>query len=135
LETLNGDYKGTYGSIRRCVSFFEQLPSPQKKALRHSIKINGEPRASIKKVAQFLYDLRSKFVHEGRLVLEVDGEKVLSMKDKKVVQTELSLEILLEAFEQGVMLYFEALIAATGAPARTLNVSLGTSPDRLLVPD
>jgi hypothetical protein len=118
LGTLNEDYKGAYGSIRRCVSFFERLPSPQKKALSHAIKINGKPLDSIKKVAQFLYDLRSKFVHEGRLVLPVYGEKVISMKNKKVVQTQLPLDILLEAFEQGVILYFEAWIAATGAPAQ-----------------
>jgi hypothetical protein len=107
LATLNEDYARDYGATRRCVSFFEQLPSPQKKALRHAIKTNGKPLASIKKVAQFLYDLRSKFVHESRLVLQVNGEKVLSMKDKKVVQTNLSLEILLEAFEVGVQLYFD----------------------------
>jgi hypothetical protein len=118
LETLNENYKGDYGSIRRCVSFFERLPSRQKEALSHAIKINGKPLASIKKVAQFLYDLRSKFVHEGRFVLQVNGENVLSMKDKKMVQTQLLLETLLEAFEQGVMLYFETWIAATRAPAK-----------------
>jgi hypothetical protein len=121
LETLNENYKGDYGSIRRCVSFFELLPSRQKEALRHAIKINGEPRASIKKVAQFLYDLRSKFVHEGELVLTIDIEKVISMKDKKMVQTQLSLDVLLEAFERGVIHYFEAWIAATGAPAQPCN--------------
>jgi hypothetical protein len=107
LETLYQNYKSDYGSIRRCVSFFERLPSPQKVALCHAIKIKGEPYDSIKKVALFLYDLRSKFVHEGRLVLQLNGENVLSMKDKKMVQTKLSLDILLDAFEEGVRLYFD----------------------------
>ena len=73
----------------------------------NAIKIDRKPLASIKKVAQFLYELRSKFVHECDLVLPLNGENVLSMKDKKMHQTQLSLEMLLKAFEQGVMLYFE----------------------------
>jgi hypothetical protein len=117
LATLNENYKRTYGSTRRCVSFFKRLPSQQQEKLSQ-IRINGKPFDSIKEVAQFLYNLRSKFVHEGSLVLLVNTDNVLSMKDNKVVQAQLSLEALQDAFEQGVKLYFQDLIAATGAPAQ-----------------
>jgi hypothetical protein len=55
LATINENYTAAYGSIRRCVSFFKRLSSPLQKALRHAIKVNGTPHASIKKVAQFVY--------------------------------------------------------------------------------
>jgi hypothetical protein len=73
LATLNENYTAAYGSIRRCVSFFERLPSPQKETLCNAIKIDRKPLASIKQVAQFLYELRSKFVHECDLVLPLNG--------------------------------------------------------------
>ena len=71
-----------------------------------AIKVDGKPLSSIKKVAEFLYDLRSKFVHEARLVLSLVGYTALSLKGEKVVQIDLSVETLLEAFEEGVLAYF-----------------------------
>ena len=106
LSKLNEEYKAAYGAIRRCVAFFKRLPSERQQALCSAITVNGKPLASIKKIAEFLYDLRSKFVHEGRLVLSLVGYTALSMKRDKVVQIDLSLETLLEAFEEGVLAYF-----------------------------
>jgi hypothetical protein len=106
LSKLNEEYKSTYGSIRRCVAFFNRLPSERQQALCTAIRVNGKPLASIKKVAEFLYDLRSKFVHEARFVLSLVGYTALSMKGEKVVQIDLSAETLLEAFEEGVLAYF-----------------------------
>ena len=106
LSKLNEEYKVTYGSIRRCVTFFNRLPSERQQALCSAIKVDGKPLSSIKKVAEFLYDLRSKFVHEARLVLSLVGYTALSLKGEKVVQIDLSVETLLEAFEEGVLAYF-----------------------------
>lgn len=106
LARLNEEYKVFYGSIRRCVAFFNGLSPERQQALGNAFEVDGKPLASIKKVAEFLYDLRSKFVHEARLVLQLDNFTALSMKGQRVVVTQLSLEVLLEAFEEGVLAYF-----------------------------
>ena len=106
LLKLNEDYKATYGSIRRCVAFFSGLKPDRQRALCEAIRVDEKPLASIRKVAEFLYDLRSKFVHEARLVLSLGGFTALSSKGQKVVETNLSVETLLEVFEEGVLAYF-----------------------------
>jgi hypothetical protein len=106
LTKLYEDYKESYGSIRRCVAFFSRLSPERQQALCRSIKKDKKPLASIKKVAEFLYELRSKFVHEARFVLSLVGSTTLSMEGKKVVEVNLSLETLLDTFEEGVLAYF-----------------------------
>lgn len=106
LSRLNQKYKTSYGSIRRCIGFFSSLAPARQRALCNAIKVNGKPLASIKKVAEFLYELRSKFVHEARLVPELSSITAFSMRDRRVVETELSIDTLVEAFEEGVLVYF-----------------------------
>jgi hypothetical protein len=134
LRKLYKDYKNSYGSIRRCVAFFSRLSPEHQQTLCSSIKKDKKPLASIKKVAEFLYKKRSEFVHEARFVLSlvyhtalsIDGEKIVeklppetSLDDfveashttllrdgKKVLRVNLSLETLLDAFEEGVLAYF-----------------------------
>ncbi len=108
LSALNEKYKSEYGSIRRCKAFFENLPQCTQKVLCDSIKIDGHPLKSIKKVAEFLYEIRSKFVHEARLFSQISdvAGTVLSMSGNRVVQTELSIDVLFQAFEEGLLAYF-----------------------------
>lgn len=106
LKQLHEKYKATYGSIRRCVAFFERLSSAQQADLCNAVQINGAPVKSIKDVAQFLYNLRSKFVHEGELVLDIANVPVMSTHKNANTLTTLSMHRLLEAFEEGVIAYF-----------------------------
>ena len=106
LSRLNDTYKDTYGAIRRCVAFFSRLKPERQQALCAAIRVDDKPLASVKKVAEFLYELRSKFVHEARLVLSLGGSTALSAKGQKVVETNLSVETLLDVFEEGVLAYF-----------------------------
>jgi len=108
LSALNKKYKSEYGSIHRCKAFFENLPQCRQKALCESIKIDGQPLKSIRKVAEFLYEKRSKFVHEARLFSQISDTAgtVLSMRGNKVIQTELSIDELFQAFEEGLLAYF-----------------------------
>lgn len=71
LRKLHEQYKLTFGSIRRCVAFFEGLPAERRKQLQGTLVVKGERAKSVKEVAQFLYNLRSKFVHEGEFVLDI----------------------------------------------------------------
>lgn len=111
LQMLYQDYKKSFGSIRRCVVFFDRLPSHLQGQLCDSIHINGKPIQNIKKVAEFLYNLRSKFVHEGKLVLSVADTPVYSIgeKKKRLMRSSLTISLLLEAFEVGVLEYFRSI--------------------------
>lgn len=106
LERLHGTYKRSYGSIRRCVSFFERLPAKQKTRLCESIQPGGTPISNIKKLAEHLYQLRSKFVHEAQFVLQIGETPMFSFEKSKVTRNTLTVPILLEAFEEGVLAYF-----------------------------
>ena len=106
LKRHHDNYKTTFGSIRRCVAFFERLSSAQQADLCNSIQIDGAPVKSIKDVAQFLYNLRSKFVHEGKFVLDIASVPVMSRHKDLNALTALSMPKLLEAFEEGVVAYF-----------------------------
>ena len=108
LKSLHDDYKKDFGSIRRCVSFFENLPPYQKAKLCNAIRPNGKPTPTIKRLAQTLYNLRSKFVHQAELVLQISNIPILSMENNRVVHNDLPIEILLEAFEQGLLAYFNS---------------------------
>jgi hypothetical protein len=106
LKQLHEKYKATYGSIRRCVAFFERLSSAQQTDLCNAVQIDGAAVKSIKDVAQFLYNLRSKFVHEGEFVLDIANVPVMSRHKNANTLTTLSMPKLLEAFEEGVVAYF-----------------------------
>ncbi|GGX76871.1 hypothetical protein GCM10007386_05090 [Pseudoduganella dura] len=108
LKSLYESYKLSYGSIRRCVSFFERLSPARQARLRSGFKLNGEPASDIKVVAQYLYNLRSKFVHECELVLEIASIPVMSRHKSAVTFTDISIPILLQAFEEGVLAYFSS---------------------------
>lgn len=106
LKQLYDDYKASFGSIRRCVAFFERLTPHRKKELCDAVRINGVPLGSIKKLAEFLYNIRSKFVHEAELILQVSELRHLSKGKKGIVDTELRIALLLTAFEEGLVAYF-----------------------------
>ncbi len=102
LAALHTEYKKTFGSIRRCVGFFERLPQKRKEVLCAAIRVNNAPLPSIKKVAEYLYSVRSNFVHEGHLVLQISNSTIYS--DGKSVTV--AMPGLLEAFEEGLLAYF-----------------------------
>ena len=107
LKRLYKEYKVSFGSIRRCVAFFERLSPNQKHVLCDSIQPSGKPIASIKKLAEFLYQLRSKFVHEGKVILQVTDQQMLSFEKRKVIHSNLTISTLLKAFEEGVLAHFQ----------------------------
>jgi hypothetical protein len=112
LATKYQEYKVTFGSIRRCINFFERLSPVRRETLFRSISEWQEqnqkmaPLGSIEKVAQFLYNLRSEFVHNGKLVLELDEEVHLSKRRGEFVQTKLDINGFMETFEDGLLIHF-----------------------------
>ncbi len=106
LASHYSKYKESYGAIRRCVSFFSRLDPSDKEALCNAISKDEKPTKNIKKLAEYLYDLRSKFVHEAELVLELGPSPILSVTDKGVYHSTLTVQIMFEAFENGLLSHF-----------------------------
>ena len=108
LRKLYDEYKAEYGSTRRCKSFFANLSTPTKDKLRNSITINGEPVNSIEKVAEMIYKARSNFAHECDSTLEISNIFHFSKeKNKEIVWRRLSMELLQNSFEEGVVAHFK----------------------------
>lgn len=108
LKRLYEEYKQTYGSIRRCVRFFERLPAQRQDELRAGFIVRGKSVPEINAVAEFLYDLRSKFVHEGEFVLDIASMPVMSQHKNTYTVTNISIPCLLRAFEDGLLAYFRS---------------------------
>lgn len=106
LKKQYAEYKAAFGAIRRCIAFFDRLSLEQKRSLCRSISTNGRPTESIKKLAEYLYLLRSKFVHEAELVLELGTGPIHSIDRRGVTHSTLSVDAVFDAFENGVIAYF-----------------------------
>jgi hypothetical protein len=68
LEPMYRDYKSQHGSIQAAVRFFCRLDEPDQKFIQEKLQHNKRI-TSLKKLAQDLYEIRSKFVHQARLDL------------------------------------------------------------------
>ena len=106
LELLHKEYKLTYGSIRRCISFFSRLSANRQADLCSSVEIDEKPVQSIKALAEFLYNIRSKFVHEAEFVLQMSGD-MHHFGHKKLIRTKLTMPHFYSAFEEGLIAYFD----------------------------
>ncbi len=98
-------YKEKFGSIKRCISFFKALPLDRQRDLVSRLEIRGT-EASIENLAKYLYELRSKFVHEAELVLHMSYGTTVSRKKKKLVICRLSIKDAMYFFEEGLIEQF-----------------------------
>jgi len=80
--------------------------SPKSKAeLINNLEVR-DTKPSIDNLSKYLYNLRSKFVHEAQLVVNMSGRTTVSKYSKKVVICRLSLKKLMAFFEEGLIIYF-----------------------------
>lgn len=115
LKKLYKEYKLDYGSIRRCKLFFANLSTETRKKLCNLISIDGEP-VTIERVAEMIYMERSKFAHDCDSALGISsGFHVAQQKNKEIFWKQFSMEILQNAFEEGVIIFFKKT-ASTGHP-------------------
>ncbi len=101
------NYSQDYGSIRRCISFFKSLSEERQKDLLSRFEIK-ETEPSIENVAKYLYTMRSKFVHEGDLVLHMGEGVSIGTVDGRIVVCSLSIKDAMHFFEEGLIAYFRA---------------------------
>jgi hypothetical protein len=105
LDQWYRKYKQEYGSIQQSVQFFKSL-IPQKKAyLIKNLEIRNV-KPTIENLSKYLYDVRSRFVHEAQLI-NMSGNTTISKYGEKTVICRLSLKKLMEFFEEGLINYFE----------------------------
>lgn len=73
LEQLHRDYKREYGSIQQSDKFFKSLSAKRKADIIKNLEVkNAKP--TIENLSKYLYNLRSKFVHEAQLVVNMSVE-------------------------------------------------------------
>jgi hypothetical protein len=90
--------------MHKMVSFFLRLDDSSKQEIESWIKVKGQPLA-IEKLAKTLYEIRSKFVHEARLIVDLSGVRTISARQVEREIT-VTLEQVERIFERGVLLRF-----------------------------
>lgn len=105
LDQWYRKYKQEYGSIHQSVEFFESLSTQRKADLIKNLKVKNA-EATIENLSKYLYNLRSKFIHEAELIVNMSGRTTISRYGKKVVICKLSLRKLMLFFEEGLITYF-----------------------------
>jgi hypothetical protein len=64
-------------------------------------------KPTIENLSKYLYDVRSRFVHEAQLIVNMSGKTTIGKYGKRSVICRLSLKKLMEFFEEGLINYFE----------------------------
>jgi len=105
LEQWYRKYKNEFGSIHQSVEFFKSLNAKSKADLMKNLEVETA-KPTIESLSKYLYNLRSKFVHEAELVVNMLGRTTLSSYGKKSVICKLSLKKLMKYFEEGLIIYF-----------------------------
>ena len=98
-------YKKEFGSIQQAVIFFKSLTPKRKADLIKHLEVK-DAKASIENLSKYLYALRSKFVHEAELIVNMSGRTTISKYGKNLVICRLSLRRLMTFFEEGLIIYF-----------------------------
>ncbi len=104
LDPFYERYKADYGSIKKCVAFFRALSPARQNALISRLK-GTDP--SIESLSKFLYELRSKFVHEAELIHHMSGGTSISFKGNETIVCKLSINDALKFFEEGLIEHFK----------------------------
>lgn len=105
LDQWYRKYKQEFGSIQQAIKFFKSLSSQKKADLIKNLEVK-DTKPSIENLSKYLYNLRSKFVHEAELIVNMSGRTTISRHGQKFVICKISLRKLMEIFEEGFILFF-----------------------------
>jgi hypothetical protein len=107
LEQLYSNYKQEFGSVQLSNNFFNSLSPKSKTELIENLEVRGTT-PSIDNLSKYLYNLRSKFVHEAQLVVNMSGRTTVSKYGNKFAVCRLSLNKLMAFFEEGLIINFSS---------------------------
>jgi hypothetical protein len=106
LEKYYRKYKNEFGSIRQSIRFFKSLSSERQETLIKKLEVKGT-KPTIENLSKYLYELRSKFVHEAKLIVNMSGRTTIGRNGKKIVMCKLSIKDLMQFFEEGLVIHFK----------------------------
>jgi hypothetical protein len=112
FNKLRSTYLKEFGATNRAIKFFNSLDKDTKQYLKSKIALPKEKHRDLTDdkvndfIANFLYKIRSEFVHKSRLILETSNGKNISNVNGELVMSDLNLEDLKLIFERGFLLYF-----------------------------
>jgi len=114
LTTQYEVYIADYGSKSRVVQFFRSLDRKVIQHLHNSFIIledNGtgeldEVDKTLDYLVNFLYQIRSDFVHKGELITEFGSDIVWSERKKKQLVSTMDFESIMRVFEMGFLNHF-----------------------------
>jgi len=122
LKSWYRKYKKEFGSTQKAIGFFNSLDKESQEALIQKleiVKIKPTQEALIQKLeikktkptienlSKYLYELRSKFVHEAKLILNMSAGTAIGKTGKKFVVCKLSIKDLKNFFEEGLVKHFK----------------------------
>jgi hypothetical protein len=108
LETYYKNYNHNYGAIKKATSFFKFLKQKDVEALSKKLKIDKKS-SNVENLLKYLYEIRSKFVHECKPILDLSNIPNISRKNGKIYLCNISLKDLMIAFEKGIINHFQNL--------------------------
>ena len=108
LDKWYRQYKREFGSIHQSVQFFKALSVQSKADLIKNLEVK-KVKPTVENLSKYLYNLRSKFVHEAELIVNMSGTTTISRYAKEIVICKLSLRKLMGFFEEGLVIYFSSL--------------------------
>ena len=88
------------------MAFFKSLIDQHQSTILQKLEIENS-KATIDDLSKYLYEVRSKFVHEAKLIVNMSGTTTISKHRKKCVISKLSLNDLMFFFEQGLVTHFK----------------------------
>jgi hypothetical protein len=117
LEELYNQYNSEYGAIRNTIKFFKTLEIDEQEFLAKRLvrlRLDGsdnrrviEIESTISDFAKLLYDVRSEFVHQAKLIVEFGNVGAISVnRNSKPFKSNLSVEDLMRVFEVGFIRHF-----------------------------
>jgi len=99
-------YKKEFGSTQKATGFFNSLDKESQEALIQKLEIK-KTKPTIENLSKYLYELRSKFVHEAKLILNMSAGTAIGKTGKKFVVCKLSIKDLKNFFEEGLVKHFK----------------------------
>ena len=105
IDNAYKKYKSEYGATNAAIQFFSRLDKEDQLFIQNSLKIKGK-QSSLKQLSQFLYNIRSQFVHQANLVLNFGGIISVGRQRKKNIVVNVSIKDMCWLFEHGFLKRF-----------------------------
>lgn len=106
LEKYYRKYKNEFGSIQQSIRFFKSLNRKRQETLIHKLEVK-DIKPTIENLSKYLYGLRSKFVHEAKLIVNISGRTTIGRNGDKITICKLSIKDLMQFFEEGLVTHFK----------------------------